>query len=166
MVDFKAAQPVTLVEAVTVNGTEARTFAFTREQEKDAPDVPAMEKIAEGDYVYEPSPSLMKSGAFKVLAERFGLKRFDRNTRVLAKETAVDDFPGQRYRIVKVLPYASRVLKRFAREYPSVNVAVRNFGMSADALRAKLGVRDGGTLRLYGITDARGEKVLLLTEPA
>ncbi|MBD5234505.1 MAG: hypothetical protein HDS65_10075 [Bacteroidales bacterium] len=166
IVDFKAEPRETLVEAVTVSGDAATTFAFTREQEKDAPDAPALDAPAEGDYICEPSPALMKSGAFKLLAVRYGLKRFDRNTRVLASDKPVEGFPGQLYKIVKVLPYASRVLKRFAREYPAVNVAVRNFGMSADALRSKLGVRDGGTLRLYGITDARGEKLLLLTEPA
>ncbi len=166
LVDFAKAATTSLIEAVTVTGDAATTFAFTAQQEKDAPDAPLMADPAEGDYIYEPSPALMKSGAFKLLAARYGLSRFHPNTRILAAKTAVDAFPGQRYRIVKVMPYASKVIKRFAREYPTVNVAARNFGMSADALRAKLGVRDGGTLRLYGITDAKGERLLILTEPA
>ena len=65
---------------------------------------------------------------------------------------------------MEVLPYASRVLKRFAKQYPAINVATRNFGMSADALRNKLGVRDGGPLRLYGITNSKGEKMLVVVE--
>lgn len=43
-----------------------------------------------------------------------------------------------------------------------INVAARNFVMSADALRAKLKVRDGGSLRLYGITGSGGEKMLVV----
>ena len=63
------------------------------------------------------------------------------------------------------MPYASRIIKRFSSEYPVINVAVRNFGMSADALRTKLGVRDGGPLRLYGFTDANQRKILAVTAP-
>ena len=64
------------------------------------------------------------------------------------------------------MPYASRIIKRFAARYPRINVATRNFGIGADALRAKLRVRDGGDLRLYGLTDANGEQILVVTEPA
>ena len=108
---------------------------------------------------------LMKTGAFRLVAARFGLSVFQPNTRIFVSDSIPKDFPGSVWRVVKALPYASRVIKRFAAEYPVINVAVRNFGLSADALRAKLRVRDGGNLRLYGFTDAKNSRILAVSEP-
>ena len=44
------------------------------------------------------------------------------------------------------------------------NVATRNFGIGADVLRNRLGISDGGTLRLYGFSDASGNKMLAIAE--
>jgi hypothetical protein len=60
-----------------------------------------------------------------------------------------------------VIDWQSKNIKRVKSEYAKIDVAVRNFGMTADALRAKLGVKQGGDRRLLGVTD-RNEKRLLL----
>lgn len=166
IIDFACVTETPIVKAVTLSaGMEAEVFEFTLPAEHDCPMHAAMAEPAEGEYIYEASPAAMKSGAFKLLAARYGLSIFHPNTRLFTSEKVERTFPGACYRVLKVLPYASRVLKRFSREYPAVNVAVRNFGMTADALRARLGVRDGdGSLRLYGFTASRGEKVLALVE--
>lgn len=166
LVDFAGTQPHTLIEAVTLSGDGENSFTFTAQQEKDCKAPEAMPALAAGDYIYELSPAMMKAGAYRLVAERFGLKGFHPNTRLYGSHEPVDGFPGTRYRVTEVLPYASRVIKRFASAYPRINVATRNFSIGADALRAKLRVRDGGTLRLYGLTDARGEQILAVTEPA
>lgn len=165
VVDFRrtAASSPTMIESVTLapDGS-ATTFAFTAEQEREAPQPPVVESLKEGDYILEPNPELMKTGAFRLVAERWHLSVFHPNTRLFASAGAVDGFPGMQYRVECVMPYASRNIKSFAGRYPVANVAVRNFGMSADALRAKLRVRDGGPLRVYGITDGRGERLLVV----
>lgn len=167
MVNFREEEPSEpLVEAVTLTGeaSPATTFAFKASQERNCPAPPVIDALKEGDYIYESSPALMKTGAFKLTAQKYGLGIFHPNTRLFASHEAVEAFPGNRYRVLSAMPYASRIIKRFAREYPQINVAARNFGMSADALRAKLGVRDGGPLRLYGLTDSKGERLLVVTE--
>ena len=167
LVNFDNPATETIIEAVTLSAAcpEARTFAFTQTQERDCA-APQQSAIEVGDYIYEPSPALMKTGAFKLIASRYNLAVPHPNTHLFISSSSVTGFQGSAYRVLAVMPYASRVLKRFAREYPRVNVAVRNFGMGADALKAKLGVADGGTLRLYGISAAQGERLLVLTEPA
>lgn len=162
--DLEADTDNTIVEGVTLHGGTASRMSFTLEEERRAPMPEAMRPLGAGDYIYEAWPAVMKTGAFKVLAQRYNLQGFHANTRLLASTALVKGFPGNAYRIEAVYPYASRVLKRFRREYPRINVAVRNFGMSADALRTKLGVSDGGELRLYGLTDARGERVLAVVK--
>lgn len=175
VVDFKAGntsveadaqETPTLIEAVTLypDGTES-IFSFTQQQERDSVAPPVVSELVDGAYICEPNPMLMKTGAFRILAASYGLSVFQANTRIFVTDNIPDNFPGAVWRVVKVLPYASRIIKRFASEYPVINVAVRNFGMSADALRTKLGVRDGGPLRLYGFTDANQCKILAVTAP-
>lgn len=165
IVDFRQEVTETSIEAVTISKDgSSETFTFTQSDEKNAPQSAVMTALNEGDYIYEASPALMKTGAFKVVANRYRLSIFHPNTRLFASSSEVTDFPGSRYRVLKVVDYASKNIKRFASEYPTINVAVRNFGIGADALRAKLRVRDGGNLRLYGITDANNQRILIVVE--
>lgn len=166
VVDFAEAAPQTRIEAVTLSADgPVSSFAFTQQEEREAPSPAVVEMLAEGAFICEPNPMLMKTGAFRLVARRYGLSVFQSNTRIFVADEVPGDFPGTVWRVVKVFPYASRVIKRFAAEYPVINVAVRNFGMNADALRARLRVRDGGALRLYGFTDACQRRILAVTEP-
>ena len=167
MVNFAADEPKEpMIEAVTLHTDNrgADITAFTPTQEREAPDPTVVDSPAKDEYIYEASPALMKTGAYRLIAKRYNLSIFHPNTRLFTSKEPVANFPGNCYKLVEVLPYASRVLKRFAKQYPAINVATRNFGMSADALRNKLGVRDGGPLRLYGITNSKGEKMLVVVE--
>ena len=57
------------------------------------------------------------------------------------------------------------MIKTLARRYPIAEVAARNFGMSAEALRGRLKVRDGDAgVRIYGVTAANGDRLLIVTE--
>ncbi len=166
IIDFVREVEETIIEAVTLSRDGNSTFSFTRKEEESAP-MPALNApLKAGDYIYEASPALMKTGAFKLVASTFGLSVFHPNTRLYYSTDAIDGFPGRRYRVVESMPYASKVIKRFKSKYPRIEVAVRNFGISADNLRAKLGVRDGGSLRLYGYTDSRTEQMLAVVEHA
>ncbi len=151
-----------LIEATTLTAAgSACTISFTASEEKDAECQSGEAKA--GDYIYEAWPAVMKSGAGRLLAARFGLRTFHANTRLYHSGNLKDDFPGDIFEVQEVLPYASRVIKRFARKYPQISVAARNFGISADELRTRLGTKEGsGTLRVYGLTDARGERILIV----
>jgi len=163
IVDFKEPKEQPLIEAVTLTPTGASTFAFTARKEAESP-MPAGTQPSPGEYIYEPYPALMKSGAFKTIAAAYGVGTFHANTRLFHSAEIIENFPGNRYEIIEVMPYSSGVIKRFKKRYPAAGVAVRNFGMSAEALRAKLGIADGGSLRLYGITDSAGERLFILTK--
>ena len=62
--------------------------------------------------------------------------------------------------------FSSGELKRLAREYPRINVAVRNFDYTADWLRKKLKVKDGDSHRLIATTLHDGRKVMLILSAA
>lgn len=166
LLDFNNIKDEPVIEGVTLlpDGKE-KIFSYSASEERNTLAPAQGTGVKKDDYIFEPYPSVMKTGAFKTLAAAYGLNIFQANTRLFYSSEINPDFPGKIYRVIDVLPYASNVIKRFKRNYPVVNVAVRNFGMTAEALRAKLGVEDKGPLRLYGITDAADKKLLVVTEP-
>lgn len=165
LVDFEHPAPSrdeVAIEAVTVAPDGIVEFRCTRGEELVADAVYGRPRP--GDWLCEPYPSVMKVGAVRLVSERFGLQKLAPNTHVYFAPEHVAGFPGEQRRVVDVLPFASRVLKRFRREYPRIDVAVRNFGIGADALASRLGVKNGGGKRLMAVTDAGNEKLLIVLE--
>lgn len=160
------------IHAVTLFGQDAWSeFPFTREQEAEA-----MANIAEkmpmsGDILYVPYPATMKAAPTKLLSSDFGLNKFHANTHLYfgAPSNPVENFPGEKLEIVEVIPWQSKNIKRFKSRFPNVMVSTRNFGMSAEALRKKLGVKEGGAeqLRLFGIGlgNDHTDKILIVARP-
>lgn len=150
------------IEAVTIGPDTTHTFRCTRSEELVADAVYGVPRA--GDTVCEPYPAVMKAGAVRMVAQRYSLQKVAPNTHVYFESSPAAAFPGEQRRVVEVLPWASKVLKRFRSKYPRIQVAARNFGMSAEALRKKLDVADGGNLRLLAVTDISGERHLIVLE--
>ena len=119
-----------------------KPFLFTREEERDASSLPFQGKL-EGAYLYEPNVSILKSGAYKLVGERFGLHKLDVNTHLYCSETLVPDFPGRVWQIKEQI--ANRQLP-----IPNANVLVRNYPLTPDQLKKNLHLRDGGTAFIIG----------------
>ena len=119
-----------------------KPFLFTREEERDASSLPFQGKL-EGAYLYEPNVSILKSGAYKLVGERFGLHKLDVNTHLYCSETLMPDFPGRVWQIKEQI--ANRQLP-----IPNANVLVRNYPLTPDQLKKKLHLRDGGTAFIIG----------------
>jgi hypothetical protein len=158
--DFRR-KSVSTIEAVTVlsDGT-IRSMTFTNAEEHNASAAFANPSV--GDYVYEPYPSVIKAGAFKLLSQRFGTSKPHANTHLYHSGQLAADFPGDAYTIEDVLPYSSKIIKGIKKQYPRISVAVRNFGISAAALKTQLKVSDGGDLRLIGVTGYDNERYMLI----
>ncbi len=165
VVDFEAGEAgEPMVRAVTLlaDGT-AVEFNYTAAEERDAGPVASGPGVAKGMYICEPYPATMKSGAHRALGRRFGLFGFDANTRLYYGPEIPEGFPGESFEVLDVQDYASRNIKRFARTYPAISVSARNFGMTAEELRRKLGVRDGdGRMRVFGVTASEGKRLLII----
>ena len=85
----------------------------------------------------------MKAGAFKSVAQRFGLHKLHPNTHLYTSEEPIPDFPGRTFRCQAVVPYQKKAVRQQLNE-PKANVATRNFPDSAATVRKKLGLKDGG----------------------
>lgn len=150
------------VEAVTVrDGKEATAFTFTLADEANAVAEYAMPTV--GQYLYIPYPAVMKVGATKLICSRYGVSKPSANTHLYYGSEVIDGFPGERYDIVDVLPYSSSVIKRLSKRVPRAMVSVRNMGITADALRHKLKISDGGDMRIIGFSAADSSRHLIIS---
>lgn len=150
--------PEPKIEAVTIGTGLHSRFTFTRSDEASA-EVDYAMPVA-GQYILEPYPAVMKAAPFRMLAATFGLAKPAPNTQLWSAPAVPAGFPGRAYEVEEVLPYMSKHIKRYASRYPRVSVTTRNFDPGADALRAKLGVKDGPR-RMFAVTDAHGNKYLI-----
>lgn len=114
-----------------------------------------------GDFLLQPYPAVMKGTGGKVP----GFAKLHPSTHLYASREILNDFPGQHYRIIDIVPFNKREIKSVRSNYPKINVVTRNFPLSAPELVKKLGVKEGGDNILFGATLQDGSKVLIITEP-
>lgn len=113
-------------------------------------------------YLYEPNASIMKAGCFKEVGEKFGVSQLSVNSHLFVSDHEVRDFPGRQFCVETVSSMNKQELKEALKDICRANVAVRNFPMSAEALRKKLKLKDGGDVFLFGTTLTDGSHKLLV----
>lgn len=138
-----------------------QAFVFTREEEQNC-------SLEIGDwtldnYLYEPNAAILKAGAYKLVAERFGLHKLDVNTHLYCLEKLVPDFPGRIWRINEQITNHHGSADRQKLQITNANVLVRNYPLTPEQLKKKLHLRDGGTAFVIGCRIA-GKPTLLFAE--
>ena len=128
-----------------------QVFVFSKEEEQKAQSAIGHLSLEIGHYLYEPNAAILKAGAYKLVAERFGLHKLDINTHLYASDTLVPDFPGRIWKIVE------------KQDLKQANVLVRNYPLTPEQLKKKLHLRDGGTAYVIGCRVA-GKPTLLFAE--
>lgn len=103
-------------------------------------------------YLYEPNASIMKAGCFRELGEAFGISQLSANSHLFVSNHEVDVFPGRQFRIETATSMNKQELKGALRGITHANIAVRNFPMSAESLRKKLRLKDGGDVYIFATT--------------
>ena len=132
-----------------------KAFVFTREQESLSAKRSFSETVfqcnglsgAAGLYLYEPSASILKAGAYKLIAQRFGLQKLDINTHLYASDKLIEEFPGRVWQI------KSNDFKQFqttSNNLKHANILCRNYPLTPEQLKKKLHLRDGGTAFVIG----------------
>ena len=116
-----------------------------------------------GSFLFVPHASIMKAGCFAEVSQRFKIPMVDRESHLFVAETDVPDFPGRRFRIRKVVSMNKKELREALTGITHANVSTRHFPLSADALRKKLKLKDGGSLYLFATT-WRSKHILMFCE--
>lgn len=148
-----------VITAVSL-GEQRQEFSYRPEEDKALP-LPNLAIPESGAYICDPAPALLKAGAIRSVAARYGLQMFDYNARLYYSTQEPTDFPGRVRRITEVVPYTSSNIKRLRQRYPQINVTARNFNINAEQLSAKLKVKTGGELRLYAVPSPAGPVMII-----
>ena len=123
---------------------------------------PAIATSGDAAYLYEPNASIMKAGCFGVLTQRYPVKALAADSHLFVSNEEVKDFPGRCFAVTTVTTMNKKELASALQGITHANVAVRNFPMSAQDLRKRLRLADGGDCYIFGTTTATGDKRLFL----
>ena len=102
--------------------------------------------------LYEPNASIMKSGCFATLEERFPIQQIGPNSHLFISADEIHDFPGRSFEILAVSSMNKRELKEALKGIDRANIAVRNFPLSVAELRKRLKLKDGGEVYIFATT--------------
>ena len=117
-------------------------------------------------FLFEPGKAMLKAGAFE-LPCRYGLAKLGQHTHLYTGAevpAALQPF-GKCFRILESAPLDKRGIKSIGQKYPQADVTARNIPLTSDQLRAKLGVRSGGPVHIFGLhVDTLRANLLLVDE--
>ena len=119
--------------------------------------------LCDGVSLFEPGKALLKAGAFD-LPCRFGLTKIGRHTHLYTGQVPDELRPfGKCFEILEVLPLNNKTIKELGKRYPQASVTARNIPITSDQLRKKLGVKDGGSVHIFGLhSDEENSNLLLV----
>lgn len=119
-----------------------------------------------GEMIFEPLPSLAKSGRFSAICNRFSLCQLDISTHLFCSgdKGSQSGLPEAFFKIYELIDSVSMnkgSLKSIGQKYPRADVSARNIPMSSDELGKRMGVTPGGDTHIFGVS-VMGNRMLLV----
>ena len=112
-------------------------------------------------FVYEPCASILKAGAFKLVAQRFHLEKLHPNSHLYTSEQLIENFPGRSFEVLQVSSFAKKELRELCKSVDKANLTIRNFPGSVAELRKRLKLKEGGEAYWFATTIANEKHVIL-----
>ena len=131
-----------MIHAVNITPSNTYSFTFTQEEEKHAQLPPYSPLISPYIYIYEPNVAILKAGAYKLVAQRYGLTKMAQHTHLYFSEQLIENFPGRIWQIIDINPKQLRDIR--------ANILTRNYPITPDQLRKKSKIKDSDTHTLIG----------------
>ena len=138
---------------------DEKVFQFVESEEKSV--IPSFSSSVK-NYLYEPNSSLMKSGAFKLISQRFGIEKLHVNSHLYTSDNLIYDFPGRIFEVIGFAPFNKKIKKELLKNITEASVATRNFPLSANELRKNLNIKESDKNFVFGTTLIGEKKVVIL----
>ncbi|MFC2758687.1 SAM-dependent methyltransferase [Hallella multisaccharivorax] len=103
-------------------------------------------------YLFVPNASVMKAGVFGQLSKTLGITMLDHDSHIYISSHDLPAFPGRRFKVNDIATMNKRELHQKLRDITQANVSVRNFPLTAEELRKRLKLKDGGQTYLFATT--------------
>ncbi|MBA3900784.1 MAG: class I SAM-dependent methyltransferase [Bacteroidetes bacterium] len=148
-----------VIVAIDLLKNSRNTFEFYFSQEKEA----TFNLSFPQQYLYEPNAAILKAGAFKTIADKFGLKKLHPNSHLYTSDDLITDFPGRFFKVIDTSKPDKKSLKQ---SLPGMkaNVSLRNFHGSTSDFIKKTGIKEGGDIFLFATTLMDEKAVALICE--
>ncbi len=130
------------VKTTNIISNKTQNFNFDWGDEKKAISTLNQPK----SYLYEPNTAILKSGAFKLLGEKYNLFKLHQHTHLYTSIKSID-FPGRTFEIVGIYPYSKKELKKY--KGAKANITTKNFPISVSSIRKQFKIGDGGSNYLF-----------------
>ena len=131
---------------LSTSSQETSIFSFSRNEEHEATcqlfDASQQHLTAPGAYIYEPNAAIIKAGAFKLVAQRYGLCKMAPNTHLYLSQQLVENFPG---RVWQILESNIKDAKN-----THASILTRNYPLTPEQLRKKLKIKEDNTYTIIG----------------
>ncbi len=142
------------IKTINIRKDREQVFGFKLSEEKETTCNYGPPK----KYLYEPNAAILKAGAFRLVAARFGLSKLQEHTHLYTSDELVE-FPGRRFEVEAVSDYNRKKISQL--NLKRANISARNFPVSVDELRRKFKIRDGGNQTLFFARDYRNKSIVL-----
>jgi hypothetical protein len=149
---------VTPIHCINIKKEEVQAFTFTKIEEQQA-NYELAKSI--GLYLYEPNASILKAGAYRCLANRYGLQKLHANSHLYTSDKTLPNFPGRMLQVEAVSGFGKKELKTLLSELTKANLTVRNFPASVAELRKRLHLSEGGDTYLFVTTLNPDQKIII-----
>lgn len=88
-------------------------------------------------YIYIPNNSVLKSGSFNLVSEKFNLKKLHQNTHIYTSEKLIENFPGRIFDAEELNPKEIKKGEKF-------NIITKNYPLKPEEIKKKYKIKDGG----------------------
>jgi hypothetical protein len=148
-----------VMHAVNIHTREMRTdrFFFSPADEHQAQLTIAADIQ---QYIYEPNAAIIKAGAFRLVGERYELRKLDTNTHLYTSDTYVSDFPG---RVWEVIEAEVKDPKKQLDTQAKYSILSRNYPLSPEEIRKKYKLKDGDDRYLLAARHQGKPRLILAT---
>ncbi|WP_461377874.1 THUMP-like domain-containing protein [Cloacibacterium normanense] len=137
------------ISCINLQSTEPE-FHFNLDDEKHC----QSEFSAPKKYIYIPNNSVLKSGAFNLVSEKFGLKKLHQNTHIYTSEEKIEHFPGRIFETEEINSKAIKKGEQF-------NIITKNFPLKPEEIKKKYKIKDGGNQYLIAVKSLSGNHFLV-----
>lgn len=113
------------------------------------------------NFLYEPNSSVLKAGAFKMIAKTYNINKLHKNTHLYSSNELIPDFPGRSFEVIRVWKNNKKELSELKNQLNKANISTRNYPLKPEELKKKTGIADGGDTYLFGCTLHDETKVIV-----
>ncbi len=106
-------------------------------------------------YIYEPNPGILKSGAFKLCGQKFGLKKLETNTHLYTSDELKENFPGKIYEVIEEIHHPKKSIYK-----KSFHIISKNHPMKAEEIRNKYKIKQSEEETLIFTKSISGKVIL------